>query len=296
MFLSRSLVRLLIRIKGRTWVVLAAFRVDQHLPRFVRRRVRRHFIRAAFPLFSESGPTRRAHLSAERRPVNEELDIGPDGLARCAWAAHGSELCEYHDSEWGLPVLDDDGLFERICLEAFQCGLSWLTILRKREAFRRSFAAFEIETVAGYGDADIARLLDEPGIVRNRAKIVASIGNARCAQEVIAELGSLAQLIWPYAPPPLPAPRSYAEIATATPRVSGARAGAQAPGLSLPRPDHRLRAHAGLRLDQCSSLGLPRTRASRCRSDGTPRPVRLSRFGRADVHAERLLVISQRGR
>ncbi len=149
--------------------------------------------------------------------MSKDLDIGPDGLARCAWAAHGSELCEYHDSEWGLPVLDDDGLFERICLEAFQCGLSWLTILRKREAFRRSFAAFEIETVAGYGEADTARLLDEPGIVRNRAKIVASIENARCAQEVIAELGSLAQLIWPYAPPQLPAPRSYAEIATVTP-------------------------------------------------------------------------------
>jgi 3-methyladenine DNA glycosylase len=149
--------------------------------------------------------------------VSGDLDIGPDGLGRCSWAPTSPELCEYHDNEWGLPVTDDDGLFERICLEAFQCGLSWLTILRKREAFRQGFAAFEIETVAGFGDADIARLLAEPGIVRNRAKIVASIENARRSQEVIAELGSLAQLIWPYVPPPLPAPRSYAEIATVTP-------------------------------------------------------------------------------
>ena len=149
--------------------------------------------------------------------MSGDLEIGPDGLRRCSWASATPELREYHDGEWGLPVTDDYGLFERICLEAFQCGLSWLTILRKRESFRQSFAAFEIETVAKFDEADIARLLAEPGIVRNRAKIVASIENARRSQEVIAELGSLAQLIWPYAPSPLPAPRSYAEIATVTP-------------------------------------------------------------------------------
>jgi len=149
--------------------------------------------------------------------VNKDLDIGSDGLGRCSWASTTPELREYHDSEWGLPVSDDDGLFERICLEAFQCGLSWLTILRKREAFRQGFAAFEIEAVARFGGADIARLLAEPGIVRNRAKIVASIENARRSQEVIAEVGSLAQLIWPYAPPAAAAPRSYAEVATVTP-------------------------------------------------------------------------------
>lgn len=149
--------------------------------------------------------------------MSDDLDIGPDGRGRCSWASATPELCEYHDGEWGLPVTGDDGLFERICLEAFQCGLSWLTVLRKREAFRRGFAAFEIERVARFGDIDIARLLAEPGIVRNRAKIVASIENARRSQEVIAELGSLAQLIWPYAPPPAAAPRSYTEIATVTP-------------------------------------------------------------------------------
>jgi len=149
--------------------------------------------------------------------VSGDLDIGPDGLERCSWASATPELREYHDGEWGVPLTDDDDLFERICLEAFQCGLSWLTILRKRESFRQGFAAFEIETVARFDETDIARLLAEPGIVRNRAKIVASIENARRSQEVIAELGSLAQLIWPYAPSPLPAPRSYAEIATVTP-------------------------------------------------------------------------------
>jgi len=149
--------------------------------------------------------------------VHEDLGIGSDGRGRCSWASATPELREYHDNEWGLAVTDDDGLFERICLEAFQCGLSWLTILRKREAFRQGFAAFEIETVARFGDADIARLLAEPGIVRNRAKIGASIENARRSQKVIAELGSLARLIWPYAPPPAAAPRSFAEIATVTP-------------------------------------------------------------------------------
>ena len=149
--------------------------------------------------------------------MSGDLEIGPDGVERCSWAMSTPELREYHDNEWGLPVTSDDGLFERICLEAFQCGLSWLTILRKREAFRQGFAAFEIDTVARFGDADITRLLAESGIVRNRAKIIASIENARRSQEVIAELGSLAQLIWPYAPPSGAAPRSYAEVATVTP-------------------------------------------------------------------------------
>lgn len=149
--------------------------------------------------------------------VGGDLALGSDGLERCSWALGTPELTVYHDEEWGLPVLDDDALFERICLESFQCGLSWLTILRKREAFRAGFAGFEIEAVAGFGEAEIARLLADPGIVRNRGKIVASIENARRSLETIAECGSLARLIWSFAPAPVRAPRSYAELATVTP-------------------------------------------------------------------------------
>lgn len=149
--------------------------------------------------------------------MGEDLVAGPDGLERCSWALGTPELAVYHDDEWGLPVLGDDALFERICLESFQCGLSWLTILRKREAFRIGFVGFEIETVARFGEADIARLLGDPGIVRNRGKIVASIENARLALDTIGECGSLAQLIWQFAPAPVRAPRSYSEIPTVTP-------------------------------------------------------------------------------
>ncbi len=149
--------------------------------------------------------------------MSGDLRSGADGLGRCSWALATPEFGEYHDAEWGMPVLGDNALFERLCLEAFQCGLSWLTILRKREAFRAAFAAFDIEGVASFGEADVERLLGDPGIVRNRGKIVASIENARRAREAIEELGSLAQLIWPFAPPPVPAPNSYAEIPTVTP-------------------------------------------------------------------------------
>jgi DNA-3-methyladenine glycosylase I len=115
-----------------------------------------------------------------------------------------------------MPVLGDDALFERICLEAFQCGLSWLTILRKREAFRLAFAGFEIGAVASFGETDVERLLGDEGIVRNRGKIDASIENARRARGAIEELDSLACLIWPFAPRQAAAPNSYAEIPTVT--------------------------------------------------------------------------------
>jgi DNA-3-methyladenine glycosylase I len=149
--------------------------------------------------------------------VSEDVKTGPDELERCSWALTSPELHDYHDSEWGLPVTSNDGLFERICLEAFQCGLSWLTVLRKREAFRTGFAGFDIEAVARFGESDVARLLADPGIVRNRSKIVASIENARAAATAIEEVGSLARLIWRFAPELGPAPRSYAEIPTVTP-------------------------------------------------------------------------------
>jgi DNA-3-methyladenine glycosylase I len=121
---------------------------------------------------------------------------GADGRPRCPWAMSSPEYLGYHDDEWGRPVRDDVGVFERLCLEGFQSGLSWLTILRKRENFRAAFDGFLIETVAGYGAADVARLLADRGIVRNRAKIEATIRNARAALELPA---GLAALVWGYA-------------------------------------------------------------------------------------------------
>jgi DNA-3-methyladenine glycosylase I len=121
---------------------------------------------------------------------------GADGRLRCPWAVGSPEYLGYHDDEWGRPVRDDVGIFERLCLEGFQSGLSWLTILRKRENFRAAFDGFQIETVAGYGAADVARLLADRGIVRNRAKIEATIRNARAALELPA---GLAALVWGYA-------------------------------------------------------------------------------------------------
>ena len=121
---------------------------------------------------------------------------GPDGKLRCPWGRNPPEYIAYHDEEWGRPLHGDTAIFERLCLEGFQSGLSWLTILRKRENFRAAFDGFRIETVAGYGAADVARLLADRGIVRNRAKIEAVVRNARAALGLPA---GLAALIWGYA-------------------------------------------------------------------------------------------------
>jgi DNA-3-methyladenine glycosylase I len=144
-----------------------------------------------------------------------DLVIGEDGSARCRWGASAPEYVAYHDEEWGRPVRDADGLYERLCLEAFQSGLSWLTILRKREAFRAAFAGFEIAAVARFDERDVARLMGDAGIVRNRAKIEAAIANARAAEEV----DDLSALIWSYAPDPdaRPAPRTMSELPAVTP-------------------------------------------------------------------------------
>jgi DNA-3-methyladenine glycosylase I len=143
------------------------------------------------------------------------LVIGPDGRPRCPWAASAPDYLDYHDTEWGRPVRGDDALFERLTLEAFQSGLSWLTILRKRPAFRVAFAGFRIAAVASYGPTEVARLLADPGIVRNRAKIVAAIQNARAALDLPA---GLAELLWSFAPPPRPArPAGFADLPATTP-------------------------------------------------------------------------------
>ena len=121
--------------------------------------------------------------------------------ARCAWVKGAApDYLRYHDEEWGRPVADDRRLFEKLCLEGFQSGLSWLTILRKRDAFRAAFAEFDIDAVANFGPADVARLLGDAGIVRHRGKIEAAIGNARAARDLREECGSLAAFVWRYEP------------------------------------------------------------------------------------------------
>jgi DNA-3-methyladenine glycosylase I len=130
-----------------------------------------------------------------------DLVIGVDGNPRCSWALSAPEYVAYHDDEWGRPVRDDDGLFERVTLEAFQSGLSWITILRKREGFRAAFAGFSIDKVARFGEREVEALLVDPGIVRNRAKIEAAIANARAAA---AFSEGLSALLWSFAPPARP--------------------------------------------------------------------------------------------
>jgi DNA-3-methyladenine glycosylase I len=133
-------------------------------------------------------------------PAPDGLAPGPDGKRRCSWAVSTPDYVDYHDREWGFPVADDRRLFEKLCLEGFQAGLSWLTILRKREAFRRAFAGFDPAAVARFGARDVTRLLADAGIVRHRGKIESTINNAARALEVIEERGSLAAYVWSFVP------------------------------------------------------------------------------------------------
>jgi DNA-3-methyladenine glycosylase I len=143
-----------------------------------------------------------------------DLVVGADGRTRCGWGGSTPEYITYHDQEWGRVLRGDDALYERLTLEAFQSGLSWLTILRKREAFRAAFDGFQIEKVAGYGEQDLARLLADPGIVRNRAKIEAAMANARTAADLPEGLSAL---LWRYAPTGRRGrPRSLAEVPAVT--------------------------------------------------------------------------------
>jgi DNA-3-methyladenine glycosylase I len=135
------------------------------------------------------------------------LARGDDGVVRCFWAVSDPLYARYHDEEWGFPVADDRRLFEKICLEGFQAGLSWLTILRKRERFRAAFRDFDFDRVARFRARDVARLLKDAGIVRHRGKIESTINNARRARELAAETGSLAAFFWSFGPPPADRPR-----------------------------------------------------------------------------------------
>jgi DNA-3-methyladenine glycosylase I len=146
----------------------------------------------------------------------DDIVIGADGRSRCGWAGATADYLAYHDGEWAVPQRDEVRLFEKLSLEAFQSGLSWLTILRKRDSFRAAFAGFVPARVAAFGPADVERLLADRGIVRNRAKVEATIANARAILELPE---GLSPLLWSFAPPPgsRPRPRSFAEVPATTP-------------------------------------------------------------------------------
>jgi DNA-3-methyladenine glycosylase I len=138
---------------------------------------------------------------------SDGLVVGEDGAARCFWGASTDDYRAYHDDEWGMPIVDDRRLFEKLCLEGFQSGLSWLTILRKREGFRRAFAGFDFERVASFGARDVERMLADASIVRHRGKIESTINNARQCVELVEHEGSLAAFVWRFEPDPRTRPK-----------------------------------------------------------------------------------------
>ena len=148
---------------------------------------------------------------------DEGLTVGDDGVARCAWGASSPEYRAYHDQEWGRPVDDDAAVYEHLCLEGFQCGLSWLTVLRKRDALRRAFASFDPHVVASFGDADVERLCGDPSVVRHRAKIQAAVGNARATVALEERGASLAALVWAHRPEVEHPPTCRADVPASTP-------------------------------------------------------------------------------
>lgn len=147
--------------------------------------------------------------------MTTDTRLGPDDVARCAWVGDDPEYRRYHDEEWGIPLHGDRALFEKMALEGFQAGLSWITILRKRPRFREVFAGFDPETVAQFGDADIDRLMADAGIIRNRAKILATISNARLVTEL--REGELDEFMWSFAPAAHARPASFADVPATTP-------------------------------------------------------------------------------
>ncbi len=145
--------------------------------------------------------------------MSDGLLKGDDGKTRCWWQGNIPEYAKYHDKEWGRPVIDDTRLFEKICLEGFQSGLSWLTILRKRENFRKAFDGFDIDKISRYTDAKVEKLLQDSGIIRHRGKIVSTINNAKRAKELKKEFGSLAAYFWQWEPAAKDRPKKM-DIAT----------------------------------------------------------------------------------
>lgn len=189
-----------------------------------------------------------------------EALAGADGALRCPWALSTEDYIAYHDDEWGRPVHGDDALFERLSLEAFQSGLSWITILRRRPTFRLAFADFRIEKVAAFTEADRERLLADPGIIRNRAKVDATLANAR----VLADWseGELDELIWSHAPDPAarPVPKALGDVAAVTPESTALSKALKKRGLKFvgPTTAYALMQACGLvddHLEACVSRG-----------------------------------------
>jgi len=166
---------------------------------------------------------------------DEGTVLGADGLRRPPWASSDELLRSYYDTEWGMPVADERGVFERLSLEAFQSGLSWATILRKRPAFREAFAGFDPDTVAAFDETDRARLLADAAIVRNRAKIDATIANARAAVDLRTE-GGLAELVWSFQPERTPMPETMSQVPTTSPESKALAARLRSKGLRFVGP------------------------------------------------------------
>lgn len=173
--------------------------------------------------------------------MNAQPDLvpGADGLARPAWASVHADLREYYDTEWGMPVTSETGVFERLALEGFQSGLSWATILRRREGFRRAFAGFDVDAVAGFDERDVERLLGDRGIIRHRGKIEATISNARATQNLRGWDGpgsDLASFVWSHRPQHTPVPRTAAEVPTTSPESRALAAELKARGFRFIGP------------------------------------------------------------
>ncbi|MET4782950.1 DNA-3-methyladenine glycosylase I [Glaciihabitans sp. UYNi722] len=183
-----------------------------------------------------------------------------DGRTRCAWAHSYPEMLPYHDDEWGMPLHGDQALFEKMCLEGFQSGLSWITILRKRAAFREAFADFDIDRVAAFDEADLERLLADERIIRNRAKITATISNARITQQLVQGApGALDSIFWSFAPQPRTvAPESYAAIPASTAESQAASAALKKLGYKFVGPTtvYALMQYAGMVNDHAAGCYL----------------------------------------
>jgi DNA-3-methyladenine glycosylase I len=211
-----------------------------------------------------------------------DLVLGPDGLARPLWASVHEDLREYYDTEWGLPVRDERGVFERLALEGFQSGLSWATILRRREGFRRAFAGFDVDRVAAFDEGDVHRLLGDTGIIRHRGKIEATLSNARATialrgAEHIGSRGdlgpgaTLADLVWSYRPERTPSPATAAEVPTTSPESIALAVELKRRGFRFVGPTTMFALMEALGVVDTHLLGSHRRGSSGLwRADGTP--------------------------